>query len=220
MLEPVRVLLADDDPLARRAISSILSSTEDIVVVAEVGDGDEVVAAVRERAVDVVLMDLRMPRMDGVNATAAVGRLPRPPQVIVLTSWDVNDAVMRSMRAGAAGFLVKTAAPEEIIAAVRHVAAGDAVLSPHSTRELLDYLARSYADDERDQAAALMETLSERERDVAAAVSVGLTNSAIAEKLYLSVATVKTHLAAVQTKLGVENRVGVAVLADRARLRR
>ena len=191
-----------------------------IEVVAEASDGDEVVPAVHAHHPDVVLMDLRMARMDGVAATQEVRALPEPPQVVVLTSWDVDDAVLRSLVAGAAGFLLKSAGPTDIVGAVRAVAAGDAVLSPQSTRRVLDHIAQDSCDAERRRAEELTVLLSDRERDVTVAVGNGLGNAEIARQLYVSEATVKTHLAAAQHKLGARNRVEVAVLAERAGLLR
>lgn len=206
--------------MARTGLRLILDSAADVEVVAEAGDGDEVVPAVQAHAPDVVLMDLRMPRVDGVTATATVRALASPPHVVVLTTWDVDEAVMRSLAAGAAGFLLKSAGPREIIDAVRAVAAGDAVLSPRSTRQLLDYLKRDGSAGDRGQAARMMAALSDRERDVAVAVARGLSNAEAAQALYVSEGTVKSHLAAAQAKLGVRNRVEVAVLAERAGLLR
>ncbi|MBZ2197912.1 response regulator [Occultella gossypii] len=218
MPRPHRVLLVDDDALVRTGLRLILDSAADIEVVGEAGDGDEVVQAVQAHAPDVVLMDLRMTRMDGIAATAAARALPNPPHVIVLTTWDVDDAVLRSLAAGAAGFLLKSAPPMDIIRAVRDVMAGDAVLSPRSTRQVLDHLARDIGGAERRRATDAMSSLSERERDVAIAVGHGHSNVQIARQLYVSEATVKSHLSAAQTKLGARNRVDVAVLAERAGL--
>lgn len=216
----VRVLLVDDDPLVRAGLRLILRSAPDIEVVGEAGDGDGAVPAVQAHAPHVVLMDLRMPRLDGIAATGAVRALPSPPEVIALTTWDVDDAVLRSLEAGAAGFLLKSAAPAEIIAAVRSVALGDAVLSPRSTRQLLDHLARQGSDAAPQRARTAVAALSEREREVAAAVGQGLSNSQIAARMFVSEATVKTHLSAAQSKLGARNRVDVAVIAERAGLLR
>ena len=220
MSRPHRVLLVDDDAMVRTGLRLILQSADDIEVVAEAGDGDEVVPAVHAHHPDVVLMDLRMARMDGVAATQEVRALPEPPQVVVLTSWDVDDAVLRSLVAGAAGFLLKSAGPTDIVGAVRAVAAGDAVLSPQSTRRVLDHIAQDSCDAERRRAEELTVLLSDRERDVTVAVGNGLGNAEIARQLYVSEATVKTHLAAAQHKLGARNRVEVAVLAERAGLLR
>jgi len=220
MSDTHRILLVDDDPLVRSGLRLLLSSDPGIAVVGEAGDGDEVVEAVQRHHPDVVLMDLRMPRMDGIAATRAVRALPDPPQVIALTTWDVDDAVLRSLDAGAEGFLLKTASPAEIIGAVRAVRAGDAILSPRSTRQLLDHYRRSEDRSAREKAAGALAELTERERAVAAAVGHGLSNAEIAARLYVSAATVKAHLAAVQTKLGLRNRVQVAVYAERAGLLR
>ncbi|MFH5821583.1 response regulator [Georgenia sp. AZ-5] len=217
---PHRVLLVDDDPLVRSGLRLILTSDEDMDVVGEAGDGDEVVGAVQAHAPDVVLMDLRMPRTDGITATRAVRALPHPPHVIALTTWDVDDAVLRSIQAGAAGYLLKSASPDEIKSAVRAVVAGDAVLSPSSTRQVLDHLTRDGGDAARREAVATMALLSQREREVVVAVAHGLSNADIGRRLYVSEATVKSHLAAAQAKLGLRNRVEVAVLAERAGLLR
>ncbi len=146
---PIRVLLVDDDPMVRTGLKFLLDSAADLEVVAEAGDGDEAVAACRVHTVDVVLMDLRMPRVDGIAATRGVRALPDPPHVIALTTWDVDDAVMDSLAAGASGFLLKTSAPHEIMGAIRSVMVGDAVLSPRSTRQLLDRLGRDGAVEQR-----------------------------------------------------------------------
>ncbi|MEE6280492.1 response regulator transcription factor [Georgenia sunbinii] len=218
MSAPHRILLVDDDPLVRTALRLMLTSDPTMDVVGEAGDGDEVVEAVQRHAPDVVLMDLRMARMDGIEATRQVRQLPAPPNVIALTTWDVDDAVLRSLDAGAASFLLKTASPEEIIGAVRSVMVGDAVLSPRSTRQVLDHYARTEDSRARQAAEEAMAQLTERERDVAVGVGHGLSNAEIAARLFVSAATVKSHLAAAQTKLDVRGRVQVAVLAERAGL--
>ncbi len=220
MPEAHRILLVDDDPLVRTGLRLLLSSDPGLEVVGEAGDGDEVVEAVQRHAPDVVLMDLRMPRLDGIEATRAVRALPRPPHVVSLTTWDVDDAVLRSLEAGAEGFLLKSSSPSEIIGAVKAVVAGDAVLSPRSTRQLLDHYTRAGDGQARQEAQTAMAALTGRERDVAVAVGHGLSNAEVAAQLFVSVATVKAHLATIQTKLGVRNRVQVAVHAERAGLLR
>lgn len=220
MSRPHRVLLVDDDPLVCAGLRLILASAADMEVVGEVRDGDEVVPAVQAHGPDVVLMDLRMPRMDGIAATRAVRALPKAPQIVALTTWDVDDAVLRSIAAGAAGFLLKSAGPEEIVGAVRAVVGGDAVLSPRSTRQVLDHLARDEDEDQRREAARAMGELSGREREIVRAVGHGKSNGEIAQQLFLGEATVKTHLSSAQNKLGARNRVEVAVLAERAGLLR
>lgn len=217
MAEPIRVLLVDDDPFVRSGLRLLLSSSERFDVVGEASDGDEVVAAVGRCSPDVVLMDLRMARVDGVAATEAVQRLADPPYVVVLTTWDVDEAVTRSVAAGASGYILKSAGPDEIMRALAAVASGDAMLSPSSTRQLLEALRRR-DDSPRAEASARMSQLTDRERAIAIAVAEGLTNAEIGRRLFLADATVKSHLAAIQTKLGLANRTMLAVLAERAGL--
>lgn len=217
MTEPIRVLLVDDDPLVRSALRLILSSSGRFELVGEASDGDQVIAAVQRHRPDVILMDLRMARVDGVAATEAVQRLPEPPFVVVLTTWDVDEAVTRSISAGASGYILKSAAPDEIMRAVEAVAGGDAMLSPRSTRRLLESL-RQRDDSPRSEAQARMARLTDREREVAVAVAEGLTNAEIGARLFLAEATVKSNLAAIQAKLGLANRTMLAVLAERSGL--
>ena len=212
------MLLVDDDPMVRTGLKFLLDSVDDIEVVAEAGDGEEALARVGAGGVDVILMDLRMPRIDGLTATRRVRASRNPPHVIVLTTWDVDDAVMGALDAGASGFLLKSAAPAEIMAAIRAVMAGDAVLSPRSTKQLLDQLRRDPALAGRRAANTAVSRLTDREREVAAAVGRGLTNAAAGAELYLAEATIKAHISTIQSKLGVSNRVQVAVLAERAGL--
>lgn len=216
----IRVLLVDDDPLVRAGLRFLFDSAPDLEVVGEAGDGDEAVAASTVLAPDVVFMDLRMPRLDGIAATRGVRALPNPPHVIALTTWDVDDAVMGALEAGASGFLLKTSAPGELLGAVRSVMAGDAVLSPRSTRHLVDRLGRDAAVEQRRAAAARVGALTDREREVATAVGHGLTNAEIGKTLFLAEATVKSHLTTIQQKLGARNRVEIAVLAERSGLLR
>ena len=166
---PIRVLLADDDALVRSALSMMLAGTDDIRVVAEVADGAEVAAAVDAYRPDLVLMDIRMPRMDGLAATEQLRAREDAPAVIVLTTFDADDMVLRALRAGAGGFLLKDTPPPEILKAVRLVAAGEAMLSPTVTRQLLTHFADGGADARRAEAAALLERLTDREREVALA---------------------------------------------------
>ncbi|WP_432559627.1 response regulator [Granulicoccus sp. GXG6511] len=217
---PTRVLLVDDDPLVRSGLRYLFDAADDLTVVGEAADGDEAITAVQRHHPDVVLMDLRLPRVDGITATARVRALPNPPRVIALTTWDVNDAVLRSLEAGASGFLLKSADPKDILRAVRSVMAGDAVLSPRSTRQLLDHLRADDAVGLRRSAESALGALTDREREVSTAVGLGLSNAEIAARLFIAEATVKAHLSGIQAKLGVRNRVEIAVLAERAGLLR
>ncbi len=219
MPTPIRILLVDDDPLVRTGLRFLFDSVPDeLTVVGEAGDGEESLRLARQQSPDVVLMDLRMPGMDGITATRHLRSLPNPPHVIALTTWDVDDAVVRALQAGANGFLLKTSHPQDIKNAVFAVMAGDAVLSPRSPRQMLDFINRDDQMDARRSAEQAITALTDRERDVARAAGLGRSNAQIAEELYISEATVKAHLSAIQTKLNVRNRVEIAVLAERAGL--
>jgi len=212
----VKVLIVDDDALVRGALRMMLSGSDAIEVVGEAGDGDEVTAALAEHRPDVVLMDIRMPRLDGISATAALRRRPDPPSVIVLTTFDADENVLRALRAGASGFLLKDTPPARIVEAVQRVAAGEEILSPTVLRR---FLARFAADGgSADRARADFAKLTEREADVVLAVARGRTNQEIAEELFLSVATVKTHISHAMTKLDLANRTQLALLAHDAGL--
>ena len=210
------VLIVDDDALVRSALSMMLAGREDVAVVGEVGDGDEVEAAVRSFAPDVVLMDIRMPRVDGLAATEALRASPDPPHVIVLTTFDADDLVLRALRAGASGFLLKDTPPPEIVRAIKLVAAGEAMLSPTITRRLIEHVADTEADVRRRRAQDAMVRLTEREREVALAIARGCSNAEIAAELYMSVATVKAHVTRLLAKLELDNRVQIALLAHDA----
>jgi DNA-binding NarL/FixJ family response regulator len=215
---PIRVLIADDDALVRSALAMMLTGTDDIRVVAEVADGSEVASAVDAFHPDVVLMDIRMPRMDGLAATELVRAREDGPQVIVLTTFDADDLVLRALRAGASGFVLKDTPPPEILKAVRLVAGGDAMLSPTVTRRLLAHFTEGGADAHRVASEALLTRLTDREREVAVAVAQGKSNAEIAADLYMSVATVKAHVSRLLTKLELNNRVQIALLAHDAGL--
>ena len=212
----VRILLVDDDALVRAGLRMILSSAEDLEVVGEVDDGVRAVAAVREHRPDVVLMDIRMPELDGISATAAVRRLDAPPQVIVLTTFQADEQVLSALRAGAAGFLLKDTPPAEIVAAVRVVASGEAMLSPSVTRTLLTHLGDAHASDRRRTAVQRLAVLTDREREVAVAVGSGASNAEVAASLFMSEATVKSHVSRLLTKLDVANRVHIAIVVHDA----
>ena len=212
----IRVLLVDDDALVRAGLRMILSSAQDLELVGEVDDGVRAVAAVREHRPDVVLMDIRMPGMDGIAATAALRRLDAPPQVIVLTTFQADEQVMSALRAGAGGFLLKDTPPAEIVTAVRLVASGEAMLSPSVTRTLLSHFGDAEAAERHRLARQRLATLTDREREVAVAVGSGASNAEVAASLFMSEATVKSHVSRLFTKLDVANRVHIAIVVHDA----
>ena len=216
--------MVDDDPLVRSALAMVLRGAQGVDLVGEAADGDEVPDAVARHRPDVVLMDIRMPRLDGLQALAALRRVPGAPEVVVLTTFDADDQVVRAVRDGAAGFLLKDTPPAEIVDAVRRVADGEAVLDPSVTRGLLRHVAvadaGSAVDERRAAARRAMDGLSEREREVALALSRGLANAQIAEELFMSPATVKAYVSRLLQRLGLDNRVQVALLAHDAGLTR
>lgn len=205
----VRVLLADDQQMVRMGFAMILAQAPDIEVVAQCADGVEAVTAIREHRPDVSLLDIRMPRLDGLSVLARVATLTK---VVMVTTFDDETYVDRALEGGASGFLLKDSGPELLVAAVRAAAAGDALISPEVTVDLLRRRRQSSARDPG------LEALSEREREVAVLVARGLTNAEIAAELYLSLGTVKSHLASVQRRLEVRNRVEIAARVWRAGL--
>ncbi|MEU0468816.1 response regulator transcription factor [Amycolatopsis sp. NPDC006131] len=209
----VRVLLLDDEELVRGGLRLILESDPEIEVVAEAGDGTGVVDLVARHRPDVVLTDIQMPLVDGLQVTAKVTALPGAPVVVVLTTFDLDEYVHTALRSGAAGFLLKDIPPRELVHAVHVVARGEAMISPKVTKRLLSHFTRG-------SAAALdrVGTLTDRERDVALAVGRGLSNSRIAAELHLSESTVKVHLSHVMAKLGAGNRTQVAIAVHDAGL--
>lgn len=217
--EPIRVLLVDDDPLVRTGLRLMLGGEPDLAVVGESADGSEVADAINRLRPDVVLMDVRMPVLDGISATRAIAAgQGRPPAIIVLTTFDDDATVLESLRAGAAGFLVKHTPPEQIVDLVRRAAAGEPVLSPSVVRTLIQHATGSGdARAERHRAARQrLAQLSEREQDVARAVADGLSNAEIAERLFMSVGTVKAHISSALAKLGLSSRIQLALLAHDA----
>ncbi|SFP30755.1 DNA-binding response regulator, NarL/FixJ family, contains REC and HTH domains [Amycolatopsis arida] len=214
----VGVLVVDDDPLVRAGLTMMLGGAPDIRVLGAAGDGTEVLPLVDQHAPDVVLMDIRMPAMDGLAATEAL-RAHRPaPEVIVLTTFDADEHILRALRAGAAGFVLKDTPPEEIVTAIRQVARGQPVLSPAVTRRLIARVAESGQDERRRRARQRLAPLNDRERDVAVAVGQGRSNADIGAVLHLGVPTVKTHVSSILTKLGLNNRVQIALLVHDAGL--
>jgi DNA-binding NarL/FixJ family response regulator len=214
--EQIRVLVVDDDALVRAGLSMLLAGTEDIAIVGEAADGSEVAAAVAEHRPDVVLMDIRMPGMDGLEATERLRAHEDAPEVIVLTTFEADDYVLRALRAGAGGFLLKDTPPAEIVRAVRAVAAGEPMLSPAVTRRLIGHVTESGLDERRSHAREQLDRLTEREREVAVAIGLGKSNAEIGRELYMSVATVKAHVSRVLEKLELNNRVQIALLAHDA----
>ncbi|MGH3474810.1 MAG: response regulator transcription factor [Aeromicrobium sp.] len=206
-----RVLITDDDALVRAGLALMLGGAPDVEVVAEAANGAEAVEAVQNGDIDVVLMDLRMPVMDGIGATAAITALEDPPKVIVLTTFDADEYVVRALAAGANGFLLKDTPPAEIVAAIGKVEAGEPMLSPAITTQLIRQVTDNAPDGRSESALALVATLTDRERDVALAVGHGGSNAEIAEQLHLSIATVKAHISHLFLKLEATNRVQVAI---------
>lgn len=208
---PVRVLVVDDDPLVRAGLTMILGGPSDLEVVAEVGDGAQGVRRAREGDVDVVLMDLRMPVLDGIQATAAICALADPPAVVVLTTFDADDLVVRALAAGATGFLLKDTPAPQIVDAVRQVRAGTPIVSPSVVGQLIRQVRGAAPSDRSEDARRRTEQLTDREREVALAVGAGASNAEIAADLHMSVATVKAHISRIFTKLEAANRVQVAI---------
>jgi DNA-binding NarL/FixJ family response regulator len=212
---PVRVLLVDDQELVRAGFTMVLDAQPDIEVVGEAPDGAQALERLRTVPADVVLMDVRMPRMDGIEATrriTAAGDADGGPKVIILTTFDLDEYAFAAIKAGAAGFLLKDAGPAQLVEAIRAVHSGDAVVAPSTTRRLLDRFAVHLPDAER-QASGALETLTAREDEVLRLVAKGLSNAEIAGRLYVSEATVKTHMGRILMKLGLRDRVQAVVFA-------
>jgi DNA-binding NarL/FixJ family response regulator len=217
-VRPVRVLLVDDDPLVRTGLSMILDRADGVAVVGEASDGDQAVPQVLSHRPDVVVMDIRMRHVNGIEATRKVLMLPSPPKVLVLTTFDLDEYVFDALETGASGFLLKEASPQEIIHAVRVVAAGEGMLSPRSTRRLISHFSAARTNPRRQVARAKLDRLSERERQIVTAIAQGKTNAEIAEELYVAEATVKTHLTRIFAKLDLTNRVQATIFAYEAGL--
>ncbi len=206
----VRVLIADDQDLVRAGFAMIIDSRDDLEVVGEAGDGGQAVAMAQSRRPDVILMDVRMPGVDGIEATRRLAEAGNPARIIMLTTFDLDEPVFAALRAGASGFLLKNIRPGDLADAVRVVARGEALLAPTVTRRLLDRFAGQLPGGAPPPA---LDALSRREIEVLRLVARALSNDEIAEELTLSRATVKTHLSAILTKLGLRDRVQAAVLA-------
>jgi DNA-binding NarL/FixJ family response regulator len=212
MSDVIRVALADDQALIRAGLRSLIDAQDDLTVVAEAGDGEEAFSVVREHVPDVVLMDIRMPNVDGLEATRRIAAEERLAgvHVVILTTFELDEYVFESLRVGASGFLVKDTEPADLLRAVRAVAAGDALLSPGVTRRLIaEFATRAKAPG----LAPELSRLTDREREVMALVAEGLTNDEIAERLYVSPATAKTHVSRLLAKLGARDRAQLVVAA-------
>ncbi|MBF6124872.1 response regulator [Nocardia brasiliensis] len=214
MTAPIRVVVVDDEPLARSALTLILGGDPELALVGEAANGEQALAVVREQRPDLVLMDIRMPVRDGLDATRELLSRPDPPRVVVLTTFDADDMVLQALRIGAHGFLLKDTPPAEIVSAIKQVAAGKPMLSPSVTAQLISVATAAPSAEEaaREPARRALAALTDREREIAEAIGRGLSNSDIAKELHLSVATVKSHISRLLTKLGAENRVQIAIL--------
>lgn len=219
--KPIRLFLVDDQELVRAGFRMVLDAQPDMTVVGEAGDGLAGVDGIEQTSPDVVLMDIRMPRLDGVQATGRIQDLTQPPKVLVLTTFDLDEYAFAALKAGASGFLLKDAGPAELLAAIRAVHAGDAAMAPSTTRRMLERFVPHLPDAEveraaaaeRRAAAARLAPLTEREREVLQAVGRGLTNGEIAAELFLAEATVKTHIGRVLHKLDLRDRVQMVITA-------
>jgi DNA-binding NarL/FixJ family response regulator len=218
MSKPIRLLLVDDDPLVRSALALMVGGEPDIEVVGEAGDGREALEACRRIAPDVVLMDIRMPGMSGLQATEQLATWDAPPKVVVLTTFDADDHVVRAVAAGAQGFVLKDTPPPEIIGAIRKVVEGEPILSPSATGALIRRVTSADGRGRADEAKRRLARLTEREAEVAVAVGHGLSNAEIAAELFMSVPTVKAHVSRLFTKLDTTNRVQIAICVHDAGL--
>jgi len=212
MAEPIRVLLVDDQSLVRSGFRMLIDSEDDMAVVGEASNGAEALEKLRTTEVDVALMDIRMPVMDGVETTRRIATSSLPTKVMILTTFDLDEYVYAALKAGASGFLLKDARPAELLSAIRSVADGEAVVAPSATKRLLDHVvptlpADPHAADER------LASLTDREREVLVEIAKGATNAEIAQTLYMAEGTVKTHIGRLLSKLDCRDRVGLVLLA-------
>ncbi|GAA2124598.1 response regulator transcription factor [Kitasatospora saccharophila] len=216
---PIRVMLVDDQELLRTGFRMVLQSQGDIEIAAEAGDGQQAVDVLRTAEVDVILMDVRMPRLDGVQATRRIclddhgAPVEGAPRVLILTTFDLDEYAFAALKAGASGFLLKDVPPTELVAAIRSVHGGDAVVAPTTTRRMIDRFAEVLPTPASTPGSAVLAPLTEREREVFLLVAQGLSNGEIAARLVLSEATVKTHVGRILAKLSLRDRVQAVVLA-------
>ena len=211
----IRVLIVDDDALVRAGLTTMLRGAPGIDVVGEATDGSEVLEALDRHRTDVILMDLRMPKVDGLAALELVRSQPASPAVLVLTTFDSDDAVLRALRLGAAGFLVKDAPPADIVRAIELVAEGESMLSPTVTRRLLDRLANDRETEQRrSKAIADFRALPPRDQQIALAIAQGKSNATIAAELHLSLSTIKSHVSSILSQLALDNRVQIALMVQ------
>ncbi|GAB2588156.1 DNA-binding response regulator [Paractinoplanes abujensis] len=214
----MRLLTVDDDPMVLTGLRMMFGGNHGVVVVGEAGDGDEAVTAVQAHWPDVVLMDIRMPRMDGVEATRRIRKLTKAPEVVMLTTFDIDELVVESIRNGACGFLLKDTPPDEIIAAVRSAAEGEMTISRRMLRPLVELIAHTAGGSRRSEAIKQLDSLTGRERQVAIGLGRGLSNAEIGAELHMGVSTVKGHVSRVLAKLFINNRAQAAVLIHEAGL--
>lgn len=212
MTEKIRVIVADDETLVRAALVKMVNSRPDMTVVGEAANGPQAVRCAQRQRSDVVLMDVQMPGGDGIAATGQLRALPTPPQVLVLTTFDLDDYVLAALEAGAAGFLLKDTDPDRLFHAIRAVAAGEGMLAPTVTRRLIERTRERAAAARSNAAVARLELLTAREAEVLDAIAQGMSNDGIARSLFLSEGTVKTHVSRILAKLELENRVQAALL--------
>jgi DNA-binding NarL/FixJ family response regulator len=217
MADVIRVVIVDDDALVRAGLGMVLGGDPDLDLVGTAADGAAALQTIRDSRPDVVLMDIRMPRMDGLAALEALQAAGSAPAVIVLTTFDTDDHVLRALRLGAHGFLLKDTPPRAILDAVRRVASGEQMLSPSVVKQLIDHVVRDSGDDRRRAASTALRALTPREREVAEAVAEGRSNAEISGAVHMSVATVKTYVSRILAKLGCANRVQVAILVHESR---
>lgn len=211
-MSPIRVFLADDQALVRSGFRMLIGAEDDLEVVGEAADGAETLRELRRQPADVVLMDIRMPVMDGVEATRRIITEGLPTRILVLTTFDLDQYVFSALKAGASGFMLKDARPEELLSAIRTVAAGEAVIAPSATRRLLDHVLPTLPTSPEGVDHRL-DVLTEREREVLTEIAAGATNAEIATRLYMAEGTVKTHIGRLLAKLQARDRVGLVLFA-------